>query len=386
MIKSITLKNFKCYKHQSFDFSELTIFCGNNSSGKSTVIQALLLIMQNNFSSTLDLSGDYIQPGGYNDIHNRNADDDSLVLELVSKEGNLSWGYNEKEIEPQKQKEIEEIPLPLLSCSDKSIIEKLRQLYKDNFIYLNAERWGPRSNYPYSIKRRSPYWLGINGEYAPQVLESIANSLQVMKAKDERIHLKLTEESVVSLAQNLYEWMGEISPGVFIRAQSLKDADITTNQYSFGGQFYRAVNVGFGLSYVLPIVLALLTTKPGGLIIIENPEAHLHPKGQSYLGRLIALTAMAGIQVILETHSDHLLNGIRVVARLREDYKNGMAKVYFISSGDEQSTVDLLPIDTDGEIPYWPNGFFDQQALDVKSIITGQNITDMPRRKSSERK
>ncbi|WP_180834594.1 AAA family ATPase, partial [Vibrio parahaemolyticus] len=67
---------------------------------------------------------------------------------------------------------------------------------------------------------------------------------------------------------------------------------------------------------VLPIVLALLVTKPGGLVIIENPEAHLHPKGQSYLGRLIQRTAEAGVQVIIETHSDHLLNGIRVAARL----------------------------------------------------------------------
>lgn len=101
----------------------------------------------------------------------------------------------------------------------------------------------------------------------------------------------------------------------FIKAQAFKHADITTNQYTFGGESYRAVNVGFGLSYVLPIVLALLVTKPGGLVIIENPEAHLHPRG-SYLGRLIALAAEAGVQVVVETHSDHIINGIRLMPRL----------------------------------------------------------------------
>lgn len=90
-----------------------------------------------------------------------------------------------------------------------------------------------------------------------------------MPSDDVRIHPNLTDGSVVGIAQNLFEWMGEISPGVFIKAQAFKHADITTNQYTFGGESYRAVNVGFGLSYVLPIVLALLVTKPGGLVIIE---------------------------------------------------------------------------------------------------------------------
>ncbi len=316
MINEVTLRNFKCYKNQLFELANLTVFCGNNSSGKSTVIQSLLLILQNNFSNKLELRGDYVQPGSYNDLHNRNADEDSLSILIDTSVGAVSWGYSEDEFSSQKRKEVEEAPLPLLDFSDKTVLHKLRELYEDEFIYLHAERWGPRSSYPYSTRRRSQNWLGTNGEYAPQVLELVVKNIQTMPSDDVRIHPNLTDGSVVGIAQNLFEWMGEISPGVFIKAQAFKHADITTNQYTFGGESYRAVNVGFGLSYVLPIVLALLVTKPGGLVIIENPEAHLHPRGQSYLGRLIALAAEAGVQVVVETHSDHIINGIRLMPRL----------------------------------------------------------------------
>jgi predicted ATPase len=73
----------------------------------------------------------------------------------------------------------------------------------------------------------------------------------------------------------------------------------------------RPTNMGFGVSYALPIVLGALTAANGGLIIIENPEAHLHPAGQSQMGIFLARMASAGVQVIAETHSDHVLNGVR---------------------------------------------------------------------------
>lgn len=213
--------------------------------------------------------------------------------------------------------------------------------------------------------------MGVNGEYAPQVLEFLVKNIQTMPHEDARIHPNLANSSAAGVVQNLFEWMGEVSPGVFIKAQALKNADITTNQYTFDGESYRAINVGFGLSYVLPIVLALLVTKPGGLVIIENPEAHLHPKGQSYLGRLIQRTAEAGVQVIIETHSDHLLNGIRVAARLSENYIAGSSRVFFVSPGEDQSNVEPIDIGDKGELSNWPSGFFDQQAEDIRTLMKG---------------
>lgn len=368
MLKSVTVKNFKCYKDQKFDLSNLNIFCGNNSVGKSTAIQAFLLAIQNDFSDHLQLTGDFLNLGAYRDVHNKFADYDSLSIKLCIEDGFVEWGYEQKLFDDDEAKLIAESPLPLLPTSSLSCRDMLKDKYKEEFIFLSAERWGPRSYYPYSTKRRSDKWLGIHGEYTPQLLSRLKTKSDAFVDGDPRIHKK----SSSAFMDVLYEWMGEISPGIAVDADSLLDADISTQQYKFGGQSYRGINVGFGLSYSLPIVLALLIAKPGSLVIIENPEAHLHPKGQSYLGRLITYAALSGVQIIIETHSDHLLNGIRVAARVDDRYKAGIAKVFFISSGLEQSNVVPIDIGEMGELSVWPEGFFDQQAMDVRTLMKGQ--------------
>ena len=98
----------------------------------------------------------------------------------------------------------------------------------------------------------------------------------------------------------------EISPGVQLSITGVPEADIARGAFTFGREGslrspeYRPTNVGFGLSYVLPVLVALLAAPPGGLVIIENPEAHLHPHGQTMMGELCARAAAAGVQVIIE--------------------------------------------------------------------------------------
>ena len=369
MINSVELINFKCYKKYEFVFSNLTVFCGNNSAGKSTSIQSILLAFQNNFSSNIKLSGDYIQPGSYYDIHNRDAEEDSLIISIGTNVGNISWGYEEIDFDSEKRKFVQEAALPLVPAdSNVNVQSALRKSYENNFSYLTAERLGPRSNYPYSTQRRSRYWMGIHGEFAPQVLNDVVESTVSLPEKDARCHAKSNSHTV---ADNLYEWMGEISPGVFIKAESHKDADIATSQYQFGEHTFRAVNVGFGLSYSLPVVLALLLALPGSLVIIENPEAHLHPRGQSYLGRLIALTAQAGVQVIIETHSDHVLNGIRLMPRLNL-VDSSKIKIYQVNNEQKEVKVQPITVDNQGQLSEWPELFFDQQLIDMDILMSGE--------------
>jgi predicted ATPase len=89
-------------------------------------------------------------------------------------------------------------------------------------------------------------------------------------------------------------------------------SEISPETKNFTSKKYHATNVGFGISCTLRIVVVLLASPPGSLIIIEHPEGHLHPSGQTKIGKLISLAASSGIQVIIETHSGHILNGIRV--------------------------------------------------------------------------
>lgn len=379
MINKIKIINFKCYQSAEFNLSNLSVFCGNNSVGKSTAIQALGLLLQAKFESKVPLNGELISLGYNSDIHNtHNLRENHLSITIESSKGSASWGY-------QSAEEAESLRSAIVLNGDDNaelVAKSLTQYYKENcFQYLQAERFGPRDFQSLPMDSFHDDWLGSKGEFTNVVLNRLINIkekrlddiiLGENTRNDYRVH---PTTNIKFVSKNIEFWMSEISPGFNMHPKIEEKANISYSSYSnANGAQRRPVNMGFGLSYSLSIVTALVNAPIGGLVVIENPEAHLHPRGQSYLGRLIALTALSGVQVIVETHSDHLLNGIRVTARLNDDYISGTFKVYYISSGDIQSDIDELPIGNKGELPYWPSGFFDQQALDIKSIIKGENI------------
>ncbi|MFV0596824.1 DUF3696 domain-containing protein [Shewanella sp.] len=375
MINEINLHNFKCYKNQSFIFSPLTVFCGSNSVGKSTAIQALSIPLQSHFRDEISLNGNLTEIGFIGDLHNKSSDDESLLIELKIDNSVKSWGYADQQ--EQKLKSNSSISLIPEKCTGTP--EVFQQLLL-NFQFLQAERLGPKNNFDVTESNRFHIdWLGAKGEFTAELLSKqnvtsrlfVGGALQSSESySDPRIH---PSETKSSLLPQIDAWMKEISPGISVISKLVEEASVAVNIFSQNNNdVLKPYNVGFGVSYVLSIVTALLHTKKGGLVIIENPEAHLHPKGQSYLGRLIALTAIAGVQVIIETHSDHLLNGIRVVARLRDDYNNRIAKVFFVHASDDSSNVEEIIIGDKGELSSWPEGFFDQQAIDIKTLMRGR--------------
>lgn len=366
MINKVELKNFKCYTHQTFDLGMLTIFCGNNSVGKSTAIQALAIPFQSFFESKVSISGKLVELGNLNDIYSAYASDEELKISLTFDNNNFVWG--ELDVIEKKNQDYLSIIGPI-------VFKKIKNKYFKNnkFQFLEAERYGPRmylkNNYDSSID----FWIGVKGEYTYQILNQITNTRLNLDKNDKRI---LNPDEGLSVRRNIINWMSEISPGFNFDSDDVKEAGISHAQFqAYGSQKNKPINMGFGLSYAISIVTALLVTKPGGLVIIENPEAHLHPRGQSYLGRLIARAALSGVQVIIETHSDHLLNGVRVVARLEDDYEKGKFKVFYVAGGQASpSKVTEIDIGDKGELSEWPQGFFDQQAYDVKTLIKGVEL------------
>jgi predicted ATPase len=149
--------------------------------------------------------------------------------------------------------------------------------------------------------------------------------------------------------------------------------DLVSFQYSYGlSNPRRATNVGFGITYTLPIIVAVLASEPGTLILIENPEAHLHPKGQSKMGELLALAASCGVQVVIETHSDHVLNGIRrVVHAGKLDHKDVQLHYFQRQEKEGQAFTEVVSprIKRSGRIDKWPDGFFDQMEKDLMELI-----------------
>ena len=302
MIKKLHLKNFKAFADENFDFKPLTLISGLNSTGKSSVIQPLILLryayrtdyLPNN---GLKLDNEIAYIGTGEDAIYENADEELISFGIVwENDQQTIWNFNY-----DFQKNV----LPIASIVNDSQINQ-SNLFSDNFHYLGAERITPAGFYPLSendvIKHRQ---LGKKGEYTAHFLHEFGNQ-----------DIPISELShpcskSQSLKDQVDAWMGEISPNINIRIRQVANA--MTIKYSFGvSKEYSPFNVGFGVTYSLPILTAILSSKPGTMIIIENPESHLHPQGQSQLGQLLALAANQGIQVIIESHSDHILNGIRI--------------------------------------------------------------------------
>ncbi|MGY3942084.1 DUF3696 domain-containing protein [Aeromonas tecta] len=376
MITELSLSNFKCYRSQTFTFGGLTVFCGNNSVGKSTAIQALAMPFQSKFSKEITLNGDLVTLGTSADIFSRHASNGdehiNVTLRIQSakskKSHELSWGFDSF----SEQKDLSNHLI--LKSDNASTLSRVADGYfkKYGFQFIEAERYGPREFFSMNRQESIINWLGSKGQFSYEVYSRLDESGERLPEGDFRTHQDAKNNS--SIRRNINYWMSEISPGFSAEPEIVKGAGVSYAQFqAFGSSKTMPLNMGFGLSYALSIVISLLVTKPGGLVVIENPEAHLHPRGQSYLGRLIALTALSGVQVIVETHSDHLLNGIRVIARLLPEYKKGIFKIYYISSmWGKQSNVDEIDIGIKGELSKWPAGFFDQQAYDIKTIIKGE--------------
>jgi predicted ATPase len=107
---------------------------------------------------------------------------------------------------------------------------------------------------------------------------------------------------------------------------------------------------------------------------VENPEAHLHPAGQSRFGSFLALLAGTGVQVIVETHSDHVLNGIRRAVALDRTIDHDAVAIHFFLTEDPDvdSIAREVHLTPTAALKDWPSGFFDQFERDLAVLARAQ--------------
>ena len=369
MISEIRIERFKCFEDLTVPFGNITVLAGNNGTGKSTILQALLLLRQAFISGSLknkrvSLNGDLVKIGTARDALSVRSQEDTIVFSFVFNEE-----PNERYIWTLEYEKDASHQHSMKCNSNHKSIPPLGP-FAPRLAYLMAERWGPRLTYPMSELPRDSMNVGASGEYTAHCLaefgkDPITNSSLAL----------VTEEGVknLSLENQTQLWMRKLIPDIAFNVESIVKADRVRLEARFFNEtmeYLRPTNMGFGISYSLPIVVGALMAESNTLLIVENPEAHLHPAAQSEIGRFLAQTASLGCQIILETHSDHILNGIRIAVKDGIIGKDVVNILFIVRGVKSEGNVMIKPkIYEDGGIENWPPGFFDQFEKDLEKLI-----------------
>ena len=371
MLSLLELRNFKCFELLKLPLAPLTLLCGTNASGKSSVLQSLVLLHQTmrdqEWSTRLMLNGRVTQLGTVTDVvdqvHGRGrfdigviAYDTSCHWVFVGDRRDMSVAVDSVDLEGETR--VSPTALRHLLPTDandavKTMADRIR-----NLTYITAEREGPREVYPLE-DQHAVHTVGPEGENSVSVL---------FRGRDERIHDELLELGTApTLLHQVQARLSAFFPGCALDVQQVANANAVTLgiRTSLDTDFLRPIHCGFGITQVLPIIVAALSARKDSIFLIENPEVHLHPAGQALMGQLLADVAHSGIQVIVETHSDHVLNGIRRSVKAERLLAEEVA-IYFLRKRSPDSPQVLSPtLDSSGNIDVWPKDFFDQFDKDM---------------------
>lgn len=379
MITKLEISNFKSHKYTCMNLGHLTVLTGINGCGKTCVIQSLLLLRQSFLKNRLALGLDLNQP-----LCNIGIADDALYQ--LADNGIISFIFstddNEEYVfEFDAEKGLKDSFIKRHKYNEEaSRTEKLENisLFNNDFQYISASRWGGRSTFP-----KESFAVEVQKQISQSEGhgELVAHFLYKYGSDNVLNYYDADEQDLSLLSQVIY-WEQKISPNVTINVETGRDNNSFTIGYGFDGEDeqtkpirdLRAENIGFGISYTLPVIVAILSAKPGALVIIENPEAHLHPQGQSELARLISRAASFGVQVIVETHSDHIINGIQIACKehsenAKKGIDNSLVRVYsFNGKVKHASQMDEVVINANGLLKWQPSGFFDQAESDMYKL------------------
>lgn len=407
-MRKINLVNFKSFEDEDIYFKNLTILAGGNGAGKSTVIQSLLILLQsfNKKDASIIpnryyLNDYYCELGSSEKVLYKDASDDYIRFKFFDKNENYTLFQFEKD-----KKDLSIFNLRDFQRNADDVFKNKSLDFLRYFDFIGADRFGPKT-FHHTDSNYSRINVGKYGEYTTLVLNMY---------KDEILDVglgKIGSLNKASLLSHVNYWLEKIFGFVnvdtfFIDEANIAILKIRNDRY---GDYHTPVNMPYGISYALPIIVSCLvrlinkeklfegytkkdhTNQENELVVIENPEAHLHPSAQSMMG--IFLSFMANyIQIIVETHSDHIINGIRKAVKSKILLNNEIVFNFFESVRDvntykiEKDTnelimnplihdnsninhtkVNLIEVNEEGDLEEWPEGFFDQFEKDMMDLL-----------------
>jgi len=348
MITKIDIHGFKSLDSESLLLCPLTILTGINSSGKSSVLQALMLLIKHSASGNEYSMEDVIRfLADFSIIRNKKVNAKSIIINILDDSANshsLTLDAENREIDSHLTYQYE----PRITGGAPELL------------YLNANRLGAQEMVPVSERR-----VGGAGEY----LFSTFDKMKHLPVPD---YLVKASESK-TLAYQLSYWLKLIT-GTTSELLTEKVGDqvkVAFTLKELEGNV-SPLNLGAGMSFIAKVLIICLMAKKGDLILLENPEIQLHPRAQAHLAIFLAFIASRGIQVIVETHCEHLIN--RLAYQVYDDEISSAEVVVHYKPSVDESFVSLL-IDDSGDFTdlehnktSFPKGFFDATLAELMEM------------------
>ena len=370
MIESVSLQNFKCFSEkQDINLAKITILYGHNGRGKSSLSQALLLIGQSmkerNDLDQLSIVGEYVKLDTFIDIRTAGSKREEVKFWIDTDKEHLELGFSPYADKPQlgrlstllyngEDRFVVQTTQAVeakddgkkvaFSTSDINVLQQLKSI-----VYISAERLGPQND----VMRNDslpPNSIGTRGE-------NLLNALS---------HQNL--DFIDYVARCLSQILG----GAAMKIQDPKATRLELLLNSRDGhQLFHPVNVGFGYSYVLPVIVGTLLAENGSMLIVENPEAHLHPGAQSRIMEfLIEQSNMKDLQLIIETHSDHVVNGMRIsMKKGKMNQSDGVIQHFAYTKQGATPVVTRITSDTKGNLSDYPEDFQDEWTSQMLELL-----------------
>jgi len=361
MLTELQLSNFKSWRELDIKLGRVTGLFGTNSSGKSSILQFLLMLKQTKESAAtdkdlvLDLGGQnqLINLGSFKDIIHYHREELVLKWHISWKnwEENVEIVYENKQMRKKKNKR------PRINF----FAEFRGKTEFDNMYYLAPLREYPKREYQWS--GASPSHVGYRGENTINAIlaATIRNETRIIPESNEE---KPFQEVIAYWLKKLgliHEFkLKEIAEGTGLFHALVKKEPESTEAF--------LTDVGFGVSQVLPALVLLYYVPEGSIILMEQPEIHLHPSVQSRLADVILqVSKQRNIQVIVESHSEHLLQRFQLRVA-EESYPVDDLKLYFCDSQQGESKLVDLEMDEFGDIKNYPDNFFGDEMAEIAAI------------------
>lgn len=357
------IEGYKCFESLRLQIRPLTMLTGYNGAGKSTAVQPLLLLAQgarlraeHAFApgSELPLNGEVVRLGTSGEVVYAGSRKMRFVVATDTQVWNLTFGAKAG----GRSLLVEDGPDPK-SCS--ALAAHFARLQ-----YVSAVRAGPADSFPMGDQTfNGAVDVGVDGRFASYWYHELADT----EIEDVR---RCPGNSAITFRKQVDAWLGELAPGAEANVQAIPVASALVLQFRLSptGEWRRPSNIGYGMTYAFPIIVALLAATPGDVVVIDSPEAHLHPRAQSRMGWMLAYFAALGVHVVVETHSDHVLNGVRLAVREKAIRGEDVGLLFFSGTSGERHGVTQPTIDDEGRINEWPQGFFDQSEKDI-ALLAG---------------